>query len=90
MLKISKLSLFVASAIAASTFVGSAGAQELTGTMKKIKETGTITVSHREASIPFSYLDDNQKPIGYSVDICNKVVKLRNMIRELGVKLGSK
>lgn len=74
MLKITKLSAFVASAVAASAFVGGAGAQELTGTLKKIKETGTITVSHREASIPFSYLDDKQQPIGYSVDICNKVV----------------
>ncbi len=74
MFKISKLSILIASAITASALVGAAGAQELTGTLKKIKETGSITVSHREASIPFSYLDDNQKPIGYSVDICNKVV----------------
>jgi glutamate/aspartate transport system substrate-binding protein len=49
-------------------------AQDLTGTLKKIKETGQITVAHRESSIPFSYLDDKQQPIGYAMDICAKVV----------------
>lgn len=49
-------------------------AQELTGTLKKIKETKTLVVGHRESSVPFSYLDDNQKPIGYSMDLCEKVV----------------
>jgi glutamate/aspartate transport system substrate-binding protein len=49
-------------------------AQELTGTLKKIRETGAITVGHRESSIPFSYLDDKQQPIGYAMDICMKVV----------------
>jgi len=49
-------------------------AQELTGTLKKIKDTGTITIGNRESSIPFSYLDDKQQPIGYSMDLCNKIV----------------
>jgi len=49
-------------------------AQELTGTLKKIKETGTITVGYRESSIPFSYLDDKQQPIGYAMDLCMKIV----------------
>ena len=43
-------------------------------TLKKIKDTGTITVGHRESSIPFSYLDDKQQPIGYAMDLCMKVV----------------
>ncbi len=51
-----------------------AQAQELTGTLKKIKETGSITIGYRESSVPFSYLDDNQKPIGFAMDICNKIV----------------
>jgi len=51
-----------------------AGAQELTGTLKKIKETGSITIGHRESSIPFSYLDDKQQPIGYAMDLCVKIV----------------
>ncbi|MEP9367350.1 amino acid ABC transporter substrate-binding protein [Xanthobacter sp. VNH20] len=52
-----------------------AGAQDLTGTLKKIKDTGTITLAYRESSIPFSYLDDNQKPVGFAMDICAKVVE---------------
>ena len=50
-------------------------AQELTGTLKKIKDTGTITIGYRESSIPFSYLDDKQQPIGYAMDLCMKVVE---------------
>ncbi len=49
-------------------------AQELTGTLKKIKETGTITIGYRESSVPFSYLDDNQKPVGFAMDICAAIV----------------
>ncbi|WP_413769355.1 transporter substrate-binding domain-containing protein, partial [Vibrio vulnificus] len=49
-------------------------AQDLTGTLKKITETKTIVVGYRESSVPFSYLDNNQKPIGYHMDMCNKVV----------------
>jgi len=56
------------------TSASTAIAQELTGTLKKIKDSGTITLGIRESSIPFSYLDDSQKPIGYSIDLCNKVV----------------
>jgi glutamate/aspartate transport system substrate-binding protein len=52
----------------------SAQAQELTGTLKKIKETGSITLGFRESSIPFSYLDDKQQPVGYAMDICAKIV----------------
>ena len=49
-------------------------AAELTGTLQKIKETGTITLGVRDSSVPFSYLDDQQKPVGYAVDICYKIV----------------
>lgn len=49
-------------------------AQELTGTLKKIKQTGTMTVGHRDVSSPFSYIDDKQKPVGFAMDICARVV----------------
>ncbi|KDB97749.1 ABC transporter, substrate-binding protein, family 3 domain protein [Bordetella bronchiseptica D993] len=45
------------------------------GRLDKIKSSGTITIGHRDASIPFSYLDDKQKPIGYSMEICEKAVE---------------
>ena len=60
--------------MAAGLAIGPGQAQDLTGTLKKIKETGTITIGHRDSSVPFSYLDDQQKPIGYALDICMKVV----------------
>ena len=47
---------------------------QLTGTLQKIKDSGAITIGHRESSVPFSYLDANQKPVGYAMDLCAKVV----------------
>jgi glutamate/aspartate transport system substrate-binding protein len=44
------------------------------GTLKKIKDSGAITIGHRDASVPFSYYDDKQRPVGYSMDLCMKVV----------------
>lgn len=49
-------------------------AQDLTGTLKKVKETGAITIGFRESSVPFSYLDEKQQPVGYAMDICYKIV----------------
>jgi len=46
---------------------------ELVGTLKKISDSGVITLGVRDASIPFSYLDDKQESVGYSVDLCLKV-----------------
>jgi glutamate/aspartate transport system substrate-binding protein len=53
----------------------SLSAQELTGTLKKIKDSGSITVGHRDASVPFSYYDDKQRPVGYAMDLCNRIVE---------------
>lgn len=53
---------------------GFAHAQALTGTLKKVKETGYITLGHRESSVPFSYIDDNAKVVGYAMEICGKIV----------------
>jgi glutamate/aspartate transport system substrate-binding protein len=44
------------------------------GTLKKVKDSGTITIGYRDASIPFSYLNDQQQPIGYAMDICYRIV----------------
>jgi len=49
-------------------------AAQAQGRLDKIKETGQITLGVRESSIPFSYLDDAQKPVGYSIDICHGIV----------------
>lgn len=51
-----------------------ANAEELTGTLAKIKDSGVIVVGHRESSVPFSYYDNNQNVIGYSQDYSNLIV----------------
>jgi glutamate/aspartate transport system substrate-binding protein len=64
-------------------------AQE-TGTLKKIKETGAITLGHRESSIPFSYYNDKQEVIGYSQDLMLKAVdaiKAQLKLDKLDIKL---
>jgi glutamate/aspartate transport system substrate-binding protein len=65
-------------------------AQELTGTLEKIRSTGVITIGHRESSIPFSYYDKNEKVVGYGMDLCYLVanaVKASLGLAKLEVKL---
>ena len=52
-----------------------AHAQELTGTLKKIKDAGSVTLGYRESSLPFSYLNAAKRPIGYSIDLCLEIVE---------------
>lgn len=53
---------------------GLRAAEELTGTLKKIKDTGVIAIGHRESSIPFSYYDEKNQVVGYSQDLAMLVV----------------
>ncbi|WP_300015231.1 amino acid ABC transporter substrate-binding protein [uncultured Roseobacter sp.] len=55
------------------------------GTLDKIAASGEIVIGHRESSVPFSYLDDSQNPVGYSIDLCLKVVDA--VAAELGKEL---
>jgi glutamate/aspartate transport system substrate-binding protein len=76
------VALFVAGAVS-----GTASAQD---TLKKIKDTGTITIGHRDTSIPFSYYDDKQQVVGYAMDICLKIVdavKANLKMPKINVKL---
>jgi ABC-type amino acid transport substrate-binding protein len=43
------------------------------GTLRKIKETGAVTLAYREYSVPFSYYDDKQQPVGYAMDLCYRL-----------------
>ncbi|MCP9761269.1 amino acid ABC transporter substrate-binding protein, partial [Aquitalea sp. S1-19] len=65
----------VATAVAAAFVATPALAAELTGTLKKIKESGVVVLGHRDASIPFSYLAGGATPVGYSHDLQLKVVE---------------
>jgi glutamate/aspartate transport system substrate-binding protein len=51
-----------------------AAAQDLDGTLKKVKETGTFTIGYRDSSLPLSYLDDKLMPVGFSIELCKHVV----------------
>jgi glutamate/aspartate transport system substrate-binding protein len=67
-----------------------ANAEELTGTLEKIRSTGVITIGHRESSIPFSYYDSNTKVVGYAMDLCYlaaDAVKAKLGLEKLDVKL---
>ncbi len=74
-MKVSTLSKLSAALLASALLAIPVTAQELTGTLKKIKDSGTITIGHRETSVPFSYLDEKQQPIGYSMDLCAAIVE---------------
>ena len=64
----------ISAVVATFVMLGIAPATQAQGTLEKVKAAGVIVVGHRDASIPFSYLDDKQLPIGYSMDLCMKVV----------------
>ena len=68
-MKGSLFSLMVLAAI-----VAPAEAQTPGGTLAKIKEVGEIRLGHRDVSVPFSYLDGNQKPVGFAMDLCARIV----------------
>jgi glutamate/aspartate transport system substrate-binding protein len=70
-----KISLLLLTAIGTALAGASAQAAELTGTLKKIKDSNTIALAHRESSVPFSYYDDKQQVIGYSHELALKVVE---------------
>jgi glutamate/aspartate transport system substrate-binding protein len=48
--------------------------QDLEGTLKKVKETGTFAIGHRESSLPLSYLGEDLQPVGFSIELCKHVV----------------
>ena len=80
-------SLLAAALLAPLLVIPGASAQELTGTLKKIKDAKTVTLGYRASSIPFSYVNKPGEPIGYSIDLCNAVVD--EISKELeGVEIG--
>jgi glutamate/aspartate transport system substrate-binding protein len=70
-----KWSVGLLAAVVALGIAGPAPADELYGTLKKIKETGVITIGHNADSPPFSFIGPDGKPQGYSIDLCMKIVE---------------
>jgi glutamate/aspartate transport system substrate-binding protein len=61
-------------ALAAAVGFAAPAAAQQSGTLKKIQDAGAITIGHRDASIPLSYYDDKQQPVGYALDLCMRIV----------------
>lgn len=60
--------------VATMTLVAASATVQAQGRIDKFRSQGEITLGYRESSIPFSYLDDKQQPVGYSMDICRGIV----------------
>jgi len=59
------------------------------GTLGKIKSAKVITMGYRETSLPFSYIGDEKKPVGYAVDLCTRVaagIQHQLALRDLPIK----
>ena len=61
---------------------------QLTGTLQKVRESGTIAIAHRQSSIPFSYVSPRGEPVGYSIDLCKLLVEAisEEVGREIAVR----
>ncbi len=70
-----KLTTMAMAAALAIGFSAAAGAQDLYGTLKKVKDSGTIVIGHNEDSPPFASFGPDGKPMGYSIDLCNLIAE---------------
>jgi len=74
-------SVFLAGLLAAAALICAAPAmaqpqapETLTGTLAKARQTGAITIGYRESSVPFSFLNTRNEPVGYSIELCRALV----------------
>lgn len=70
-----RLPLRIRLLVALACAVPLAAAAQESFTLRKVREVGVISIGYRDASVPFSYLDDGQRPVGYSMEICDRVVQ---------------
>lgn len=71
-----RLKMFAAAAVTAVGLAAPAFADAGDSpTLQRIQERGTVSIGHRETSIPFSYIGENNEPVGYSIDLCLKIVE---------------
>lgn len=73
-------------ALLLTVFVSGVGsAQELDGTLKNIKTSGTFTLGYRESAPPFSFPGPDRRPVGYSIELCSHIARV--IQKQLGVNL---
>ena len=67
---------------------GAVSAQAAEDTMSKIRSTRTVTLGVRESARPFSFANEQKKPIGYSVDLCmNAVEEIKRELKLSDIKV---
>jgi glutamate/aspartate transport system substrate-binding protein len=67
---------------------GPAVSAELYGTLLKIQRSGTFVIGHRESSVPFSYVDNKGRPVGYSIDLCMRIAeKVKDVVGRADLKI---
>jgi glutamate/aspartate transport system substrate-binding protein len=71
--------------LAALALAGQAFSQELDGTLKKIKESSTLTLGYLTSAPPFSFPGPDKRPVGYSIDLCTHVASA--IQKQLGINL---
>ena len=71
--------------VSALMMVGPAAGQELDGTLKKVKESSTLTLGYLESAPPFSFPGPDRRPVGYSIDLCTQIASA--IQKQLGVSL---
>src|SRR6476660_2981287 len=73
--------LLAASLLAATASAQTTGNEGLSPTLANIKKTHVVRLGYRESSTPFSFLDHSNRPIGYSLELCEAIVE------EIGVEV---
>ena len=84
-----ELKVVLGALLASLVLAGPALGQNLDGTLKKIKTSGTLTIGHRESSPPFSFMGPDKRPVGYSIDLCMHVAGvIQKQLGLANLKLG--
>jgi len=75
MLPIAAGVLLLAALLPATGAVAQTASEGLNPTLANIKKNGTVRLGYRESSPPFSFLDHSNRPIGYSLELCEAIVE---------------
>jgi len=75
MLKVAAGGLLLAAMLLATGASAQTASEGLSPTLANIKKTHVVRLGYRESSPPFSFLDQSNRPIGYSLELCEAIVE---------------
>lgn len=82
------LRMLVSAALTTVVLAAPAVHAQTSGALKKIKDSGEMTLGYRDSSIPFSYLGADAQPVGYSLELCGRVVEaIKKQLATPGLKV---